>query len=746
MLITGSQLTNMRKIYTSFSALLLIAILLFCCSRLRADDAWPPQSWLLNSLAKAVPGILATFDHDSGRFNAAQWSCQEQHALFPLAAAWAFEDPKNPFYHDRQLLAVIGKGGDALCAAQDAKGRLPYARPARDQSQSGYVPWTFSRGARCYLLVKDHLPPEQRERWRQGLTTAFNEIHLLDKGQDGPYHAHLAAALFIAGRALDQPAWQDNARQDMARLVDRQSPDGCWLGSWGPALSHNNSLLEALGLYYAVAQDPAVVGALAQGARFHLAVTWPDGTAVSAIDDRQPFQQIKNIGNVGFSWTAPGRLFLHRQLRTLVEANQSVDADYAAAMLIFGGKGPTSGKDSAPAGSAFHSQDGLMHIQHQTPWRVCFSAYTAPPAKQRWLLDRHNMLDIYHDALGLVAGGGNGKGQPLWSSFVFTPLSDSEDKFDEAPSNAPSGIPTAARIIDSPTGPLLQLNYGKTQCRIAATPQTDGDLQLSYAISAMPHPVQGEANIPFLRRKGPLRLANGAIFRLGDQPLTISGKDAGGFFAWGGLQVTFPANATLHWPVFRRPTADGSPAASANLANARLVMSVPIDQQNPDVALLLRQVPENIPGLISHPAKSLSLFSPSATPAKYIKELDAVFLSANRPGESMTLTVPNTKTGRYELYVEFVLNPNYGTALVTGNGQQPGRSFDCYAPDYDSSGLVPCGDVELTATDLVLTIRSVARNPRSTGCFLAVKAVHLRPAATTATTSSPIKNQTATQP
>mgnify|MGYP001070269863 CR=1 FL=1 len=57
-----------------------------------------------------------------------------------------------------------------------------------------------------------------------------------------------------------------------------------------------------------------------------------------------------------------------------------------------------------------------------------------------------------------------------------------------------------------------------------------------------------------------------------------------------------------------------------------------------------------------------------------------------------------------------------------------------------------CGDVELTATDLVLTIRSVARNPRSTGCFLAVKAVHLRPAATTATTSSPIKNQTATQP
>ncbi|MGI5924383.1 MAG: hypothetical protein ACOX9E_10605 [Lentisphaeria bacterium] len=734
----------MRRLFPSLPTLALLAALLCSCECLCADESWPPQNWLLNCLVKAVPGILAGFDHDSGRFNAAQWSSQEQHVLFPLAAAWAYEDPKNPFYHDSQLLLVIGKGGDALCAAQDEKGRLPYRRPASSQSQLGYLPWTFSRWARCFLLVKDHLPPEQRERWRQGLMTAFNEIHPLSQGQDGPHHAHLAVALFIAGHALDQPAWQSSAQQAMTRLVERQSSDGCWLGNWGPALNHNNSLLEALGLYYAVAQDPIVLAALERGALFRLAVTWPDGTAVSAIDDRQPYQQIKNIGNVGFSWTAPGRLFLQRQLRSLVEAKQSVDADYAAAMLIFGGKGVVSDQGSAPTNSAFRSRDGLICIQHQAPWRVCLSAYTAPPAKQRWLLDRHNMLDIYHDALGLIAGGGNGKDQPLWSSFVFTPLSDDEDKADDAPVKPPLGIPTAAKIMDSPTGPLLQLNYGKTQCRIAATPQTDGDLQLSFAVNNMPQPVQGEAHIPFLRRRGPLQLANGSIIRLGDDAINISGKDAGGFFVWGGLQVSFPTAATLHWPVFKQATS-GTARASAKLAHARLVMSVPIDRQNPAVTLSLRQVPKNIPGLISHPAKSLSLFSPSATPAKYIKELDAIFLSANNPGESMTLTVPNKKAGRYELYVEFVMNPNYGIAHVTGEGMQAEKSFDCYAPEYDSSGLVPCGELLLTATDFVLTIRSADRNPRAGGSFLAVKSVHLRPAATTATAST-TQNHTAGKP
>lgn len=733
----------MRKSFPSLAIFALLAALLCSCGRLCADDFWPPQSWLLSCLVKAVPGILASFDQDSGRFNAARWSSQEQHVLFPLAAAWTYEDPKNPFYHDRQLLVVIGKGGDALCAAQDEKGRLPYRRAASGQNQSGYLPWTFSRWARCFLLVKDHLPPEQRERWRQGLRTAFTEIHRLNQGQDGPYHAHLAVALFIAGRALDQPDWQSGARQTMARLADRQSPDGCWLGNWGPALSHNNSLLEALGLYYAVTQDTTILAALERGALFHLAVTWPDGTAVSAIDDRQPYQQIKNIGNVGFSWTAPGRLFLHRQLRSLVEAKQSVDADYAAAMLIFGGRGAADAKGGVPIDGAFRSQDGLMRIQHQAPWRLCLSAYTAPPATQRWLLDRHNMLDIYHDALGLIAGGGNSKGQPLWASFVFTPLSDEEDKTDNAPDKTPLGIPTAAKIIDSPTGPLLQLNYGKTQCRIAATPQADGDLQLSFAVNDMPLPVQGEAHIPFLRRRGPLQLANNSIIRLGDEAISISGKDAGGCFIWGGLQVSFPTSATLHWPVFKQ-AAETAPTSS-KLIHARLVMSVPIDRQNPAAALVLRQVPENIPGLISHSAKSLSLFSPSATPAKYIKELDAIFLSANNPGESMTLTVPNKKAGRYELYMEFVMNPNYGIAHVTGEGQQTEKSFDCYAPEYDSSGLVPCGELLLTATDFVLTIRSAARNPRASGSFLAVKGVHLRPTATT-TTATTTQNHTAGKP
>jgi hypothetical protein len=729
------------RIFSSSSALLiLLAALGFFCTRACGDsDAlWPPHDWLLGCLSKAVPGILASFDQDSGRFNAPRWNCQEQHAIFPLSVAWSYEDPRNPFYQDPQLLAIIGKGGDALCAVQDELGRLPAPHSPRGQKHLSYVPWIFSRWARCYLLVKEQLPSEQALRWEQGLGKAFTEINRLvqtpGQTQDGPYRAHLAAALFIAGQALQQCEWQDNAQQYMARLVEQQNQDGCWLEAWGPALSHNNSLIEAIGLYYAVARDPNVSEALARGARFHLALTWPDGTAVSAMDGRQPYQYVKNIGNVGFSWTAPGRFFLLRQLGGLPGDSRCVDADYAAAMLAFGGKGQaTKPREFPPSHALFRSQDALLQLQHRAPWRVCFSAYTAPAASENWLLDRHNMLDLYHDALGLVAGGGNGKAQPLWSSFVFMPQSD-EDEKDAAASNAEAGIPTAAKIIDTSDGPLLHLNYGKNQCRITASPQDDGSLQLSYAIIAMTAPQLAEAHVPFLRRKGPLYLANNRLVRLSDKPLRISGKEAGGFFIWDNLQVQFPSDASLLWPVFRQVKGDGTATRATRLSAARLVLCLPLSQQRPSTSIALRLASASREEMTSHSAKTLSFFSPSATPAKYLRDLDAAFLSASGPGESMSIKLPNDKVGHYELFVELILNSNYGIAQISGKELQQELSFDCYAPEHDLSGLLPCGTLQLHGQDLVLTLRNVGRNPRSKGNFLAIKAVHLSPAAAPATT------------
>ncbi len=65
----------------------------------------------------------------------------------PLAAAWSIKDPANPYYHDKKLLAAIGKGGEALVDAQDKDGMWLFRK--KDNSTWGqiYMPWTYGAGS-----------------------------------------------------------------------------------------------------------------------------------------------------------------------------------------------------------------------------------------------------------------------------------------------------------------------------------------------------------------------------------------------------------------------------------------------------------------------------------------------------------------------------------------------------------------------------------------------------------------------
>ena len=80
----------------------------------------------LDDLIAAVPAILASQDPATGRFGKAPWIVTDQNVLLPLAVAWKYADPKNPFQHRADVLAAIIRGGDALIAVQDVKGQWTF--------------------------------------------------------------------------------------------------------------------------------------------------------------------------------------------------------------------------------------------------------------------------------------------------------------------------------------------------------------------------------------------------------------------------------------------------------------------------------------------------------------------------------------------------------------------------------------------------------------------------------------------
>jgi hypothetical protein len=692
---------------------------------------WPDRAWLIASLVHEIPGILKAQSTETGRFGGDPWVCMEQNAIFPLAAAWVTEDAANPYYHDDLVLRAICKGGEALVAAQDPQGMWVFRQ--KDNSTWGqiHMPWTYSRWIRAYALVRDAMPADSRALWEKGLQLGFRGIrrYMDQKVQSAP--AHHAMALYIAGQCFQNADWREAARKFMARTVAAQDPAGFWSENYGPVVGYNMVCMEAIGTYYAVSRDASVLPALERGARFHAAMLWPDGTSIAAVDERQIYHRERSIGNVGFSHTAAGRGYLIGQTRVLRDQGGLVNADYAAAMLVYSG----AGVDETSAVRTDHGQFVLGErkalVRRDKPWQVCFSAYCCPVPRNRWIQDRHNLVDVFHDDLGLLIGGGNTKLQPYWSTFtVGDPGLVHHRGGDANPDFTPATdlrwVPTRSNLDPDPAHPTLDLLYHDHTGRVSAAVAQDGALVLTYEAVTLAG-ARFEAHVPFLKRQGRIRFATGQALYLTDAPIIMAQAQSGDWFEWDGMRVDVPRGATLRWPARQHnPYAkDGL----APLANAKLVMTLPFSPSVQRYQVAVRKAHAGAVDGRVYEARQLPVVSRTETRVKPLDELGSFLLSAARPGDSMTFTVTVETEGTYELFADFCLYPRYGTAQVSVDGTPAGAPFDAYAPEIDVSGPVSMGEVLLTAGRHEISLTITGRNQQSTGYLISVRTFRLRPVA-----------------
>jgi hypothetical protein len=575
--------------------LLVACLLLAVSSALLAEDrweSWPPRRYLLKSLAEAVPGCLAEFHPETGKFGTEPWICSDQNRIFPLAAAWAIEDPDNPWYHNAKVLQAIAKGGEALADDMDKEGMWTFRKKDNSTWGQTHMPWTYSRWIRAYLLVRDALPEASRKKWEQGLLLGFKGIRRYADGHVHNIPAHHAMALYIAGVCFSNDEWKQAATAFMAKVVAKQDPVGFWSEHSGPVVGYNRVYVDALGIYHHFSRDPVVLEALRRSAKFHASVLWPDGSSVAAIDERQVYHKGTDIGNVGFSWTPEGRGFLLKQLALFSSGGKRlVDADYAASMLLYSGTGeaiaPAADRDEAAV--VLGSHDAL--IQRRKPWQWAMSGYACKPTTNRWVQDRQNLLDVYHDALGLVGGGGNTKLQPYWSTFtVGDPALLKHKPGDESPDFVP-GIellwtPDKAAITSEGKSSTMALTYGPVTCRVSAEARDDGTLLLTYQA---PRGKRVEAHVPFLRRAARLRTANGKAVELTAETLLLGSEETGDHVVFAGLKVSVPKGASLRWPATQHDPykKDGS----SSLDQAKLVLVLPFSEAD-ECRVVLSHEPE----------------------------------------------------------------------------------------------------------------------------------------------------------
>ncbi len=523
--------------------LLRVIVIALAAVLLQAETVQYKQR-CLQDLVSAIPAILKSQDPKTGRFGTGIWIVNDQNNMLPLAAAWSIKDPLNPYHHSPKILDAIMLAGDALIDDQDAIGKWVFRK--KDGSTWGpiYMPWTYSRWIRAFQIVREEMPAARRARWEKALVLGFTGIAKeIKKDNIKNIPAHHAMALYIAGNVFNKPEWKRHAADYLHAVIAAQHSDGYWTENKGPVVQYGMVYADALGTYYAVSGDEAALPALRKTAVFHTYFTYPDGSGVETVDERNPYHAGVIFPNVGFTFTPEGLSYIARQLK-LVPGK--IAADAAASFLLWGREGEGAATDLTTADFDYRLPSGDAAIRRRGPWFLVLCAMSAPVPSPRWIQDRQNLVSIYHEKAGLVLGGGNTKLQPSWSNFTVGDISKFFHKAgDENPKfQPPAGVlhvPTSARLLgDGNFG--LELEYdthrGRITLQIKDATHVElklaGDAAMTGHVTLLPH------------MKKPIACSGGEKATLSDEPFTCNSP------AWvehAAARLTLPPGSKVRWPL-----------------------------------------------------------------------------------------------------------------------------------------------------------------------------------------------------
>jgi hypothetical protein len=270
--------------------------------------------------------------------------------------------------------------------------------------------------------------------------------------------------------------------------------------------------------------------------------TYPDGSDVETVDERNPYHPGVRMPNVGFTFSPDGRSYLARQI---ARHKGRLPADEAASLLLWGQEGETSTVNPTADDFDYRLPGGATAIRRRGPWFLVVSAMTAPVPNSRWIQDRQNFFSVYHEKAGLILGGGNTKLQPTWSNFTIGDTSllhhqpgDENPKF--LPPPGLLHVPSSARPLDDAFG--VELLHGEHRGCVELG--VKGSTRLELKVAADPSMTAHLTLLPHLKQN--VAVASGHEAVLSAQFIEWT---SGGWVEHNGVRIATPAAAMLRWPL-----------------------------------------------------------------------------------------------------------------------------------------------------------------------------------------------------
>jgi hypothetical protein len=466
---------------------------------------------------------------------------------------------------DRRRLELALRAGDLLALESEA-GRMGQWLDHR---------WLLAPWIDAMRLLDPELGDERRAKWRKEIEKHLAEIALDVAARENfpqykspfirtsPNHLSIwASTLHLGGRTFGNREWEELGGRVMHRFAAReQSTDGTWgeHSVAGPTTGYNYLTATSVALYAEHSGDPDAVAALRRALDFHSHFTWPDGTPVEVVNDRQRHGGVSPWGHFGFSRFPDGRRYAEFLTSRIGEKPLRGEAlSRMAQNALYFHEGP-----SAPIPqdeeSWLYPMNVAASMRKDGPWWIGLSALIATQAvHNQFYLDRQGHLSLYHEKVGLIVNGANSKRQPDLATF--------SEKIQGQTYHLP-----ISSVLD---GERLSLAYNSFWADVRVRPRTSSRLEVAVEITEQGRIEEAQFALQLVLRTGDaLDTAKGRVLIGSDR---IDVDDVGGRIRHHGWTLTVDTPARLVWPVYPFDPYTNGPETSLKHAVATLTLPLRI--------------------------------------------------------------------------------------------------------------------------------------------------------------------------
>jgi hypothetical protein len=492
-------------------------------------------------------------------------------SILAAAVLYTSSHPANTGRGDPRWLGLALRIGDLL-AAESAQG------PPRERLDHREIYlWLES-----YRLLADHLGEERRARWRTEIERNVGALAVAVAGREhfpryqSPFigtstnhYALWASTVYLAGIVFGNGEWEELGRRVMQRFVaQEQAPDGYWgeHSDAGPTTGYDYLTFTGVALYAEHSEDPAAVEALRRGTEFHTHFTWPDGTPVEVINDRNRRWGVDPWGHFGFSRFPDGRRYAEFLTAFFQEGRGGLEMlGRIAQNALYFHEGPTAAipQDLPQYSYRMRVPAG---IRKREAWTIALSGLSsAQPVANQFFLDRQCHLSIFHEKLGLIVSGANSKRQPELATFR------------ETVRGRTSHLPISTALRMESGLDRLSLAYNTFFADLEVPEPSRQQVAFRFAVTEMGRVEEAQLAIQLVLRPGELLETGKTKVLLGADRVELGPEEVAGLVRHRGWSLQFESPASLVWPVFPYNPYANAPESSLRLAVGML--TVPIRPQ-----------------------------------------------------------------------------------------------------------------------------------------------------------------------